>query len=342
MASPTSFRDAYLRFVEAVALRYPWIEEYTLFNEPFSTLFLAGHEAIWPPYRSGVEGFAELLVNVLPAVAEASRAYRDLLPTGRHFFVDTCEHHHGTDPAGREYAALANDRRFVVLDAFLGRLDDSNRFVPELLDAGGAPLLDMEPGHIDVLGLDYYAHCQWDFHGYGEGGTVPTASPIPLSEQIGQYWERYQIPCALTETNIRGYASDRATWFKYTLEQCELAAARRIPIEGHCWFPFIDSADWDSLLFRCEGNIDPVGVLWLDERLDRRTSSMSEAYALAASGAPASALPAYELREPVATWLAGYRHHMSHWDWQPPPYLESCSNDTPVDSRIELRIVDDR
>lgn len=336
------FRDAYLRFVEAVAIRYPWIEEYTAFNEPFSTLFLAGHEAIWPPYRSGVDGFVGLLVNVLPAITEATRLYRDLLPGARHVFVDTCEHHYGTDPAGQEYAAMANDRRFVVLDAFLGRLDPSSRFLPEVLRAGGEPLLEMEPGHVDVLGLDYYAHCQWDFHAYGTGGTVPASAPIPLSEQIAEYWERYGLPCALTETNIRGYASDRSTWLKYTLEQCELAAAAGIPVDGHCWFPFIDSADWDSLLFRCEGNIDPVGVLWLDDRLDRRSSSMSRSYAMAARGAPAGSLPAYELREPVATWLAGYLPHMSHWDWQPPPAGEVCSNDTPADSRIELRIVHDR
>jgi hypothetical protein len=33
------FRTAHLGYVEAFARRYPWIESYTLFNEPFSTLF---------------------------------------------------------------------------------------------------------------------------------------------------------------------------------------------------------------------------------------------------------------------------------------------------------------
>lgn len=40
------FPDAYLRYAEAVASRYPWLSAYTLFNEPFATLFLAGHEAL--------------------------------------------------------------------------------------------------------------------------------------------------------------------------------------------------------------------------------------------------------------------------------------------------------
>ena len=334
------FRDRYLRYAEAFARRYPWIEEYTLFNEPFSTLFLCGHEAIWPPYRRGVDGFVGLIRNVMPAVAEASWMYRDLLPAARHVWVDTCERHTGANPAGEAYAAYANDRRFFVIDQFLGRgLDLDSRFLPDVLAAGGEDLLGMEPGHVDVLGLDYYAHCQWDFHG-SDGGVVPTPAPLPLSAQILEYWERYQRPVMLTETNIRGYASDRASWLKYTLEQCELAADAGVPVEGLCWFPFIDSADWDSLLFRCEGNIDPVGVFWLDEALERRPSVMSEAYARAAGGAPAAALPAYRFAEPVATWLRGYLPQMSHWDWQPRPDGEVCSNTTPEDARMELRIVD--
>jgi hypothetical protein len=198
----------------------------------------------------------------------------------------------------------------------------------------------MPPGHVDVLGLDYYAHCQWDFASDRQGGSVPAAAPIPLAAQIVEYWERFRLPCMLSETNIRGFASDRASWFKYTLEQCELARDAGVPVEGHCWFPFIDSADWNSLLFRCEGNIDPVGVHWLDSDLERRPSSMSRSYAAAATGACAAELPAYRFREPVATWLRGYLTHMPHWDWQEPPADEACSNTTPPDSRFELRIID--
>ena len=334
------FGGAYLRYAEAFARRYPWVEEYTLFNEPFSTLFLSGHEAIWPPYHRGVEGFVGLLRNVLPAVAEASRMYRDLLPGGRHIWVDTCERHTGALPAGEAYAAMANDRRFFVIDAFLGRaIDFDSRFLPLVLRAGGDDLLDLEPGHVDVLGLDYYAHCQWHFHGSG-GGIVPTPDPMPLSTQIVEYWERYERPVMLTETNIRGFASDRASWLKYTLEQCEVARDAGVPVEGYCWFPFVDSADWDSLLYRCEGNIDPVGVFWLDERRERRRSSMSEAYEQAARGISAADLPAYRFAQPVATWLQGYLPHMAHWRWQPRPEGETCSDATPEDARLELRIVD--
>ena len=333
------FGPAYLRYAEAFARRYPWVEEYTLFNEPFSTLFLCGHEGIWPPYHFGLRGFVDLLLNVMPAVAEAAHLYRELLPRARHVWVDTCEFHTGSDESGQRYADMANDRRFLVIDAFLGRgYDVDSQLGRDLAEVGGERLLSLPTGHIDVLGLDYYAHCQWDFS--AAGGTAPTPTPLPLGDQIQQYWERYGLPCMLTETNVRGRTSDRATWLKYVLEQCETAAARGVDMDGVCWFPVVDSTDWNSLLFRCEGHVDPVGVYWLDDLLDRHSSVMSTSYALAAGGAMSRDLPAYLLGEPVATWLHGYLPQMNHWDWQPTPETDLGARLPRTDTRMELRVVD--
>ncbi|MBW3613734.1 MAG: family 1 glycosylhydrolase [Actinobacteria bacterium] len=334
------FGPAYLRFAEAVARRYPWIEEYTLFNEPFSTLFLCGHEGIWPPYHRGLEGLVAIFENVLPWIGEASRLYRELLPAARHVYVDSCESHTSAGAAGDDLTAMANDRRFFVADALLGRhLDEDRPFVADVLQAGGESLLGMEPVHIDVLGLDYYAHCQWEFHA-ADAGTVPSPDPRPFRDLIVEYWQRYGLPCMVGETNIRGFASDRASWLKHTLEQTEQAREAGVPIDGFCWFPTIDSADWDSLLFHCDGNIDPVGVFWLDAQLHRRPSSMSRSFALAASGVPARQLPAYRFQPPVSEWMKGFLPYMQHWEWQDPPADEAATCDAGEDLKIELRIRD--
>lgn len=317
------FPAAYLRYVTAFAHRYPWIEGYTLCNEPFTTFFLCGHEAIWPPYLAGLDGFLRLATNVFPAVAEASRAYRELLPRARHLYADTCERHSSTGPAARGYTALANDRRFFLLDLFLGRSLAADRpFVAQVLGAGAGELLAMEPGHVDVLGLDYYAHSQWQFSGDRGQGTTSSPAPGALADLVEEYWRRYRLPCVLGETNIRGTAPDRASWLKYTLEQCEVARDRGVALEGYCWFPFVDSSDWDSLLRRCDGHIDPVGVFWLDADLARRPSSMSASYQRAARGTPSADLPAYRFQPPVDRWLAGWLPQMAHWDWRDPPAEE--------------------
>ena len=89
---------------------------------------------------------------------------------------------------------------------------------------------------------------------------------------------------------------------------------RGVDVRGYCWFPFVDSADWASLLVGCEGDIDPVGVFWLDERLDRRRSAMSASFSAAARGAPAADLPAFRLRPPCLEQLLRVGcPHMAHW-----------------------------
>jgi hypothetical protein len=115
-----------------------------------------------------------------------------------------------------------------------------------------------------------------------------------------------------------------------------------VPVEGMCWFPFIDSTDWDSLLFRCKSHIDPVGVYWLDRELTRRPSAMSDSYTLAARGSPAADLPAYPLAEPVATWLKGYLPQTAHWTWSPEPEPDRANGLPHQEIRMELRIVDEK
>ena len=333
------FPGAYLRYLEAFARRYPWIPEFTLFNEPFTTFFMCGQEGIWAPHFKGLKGFLTLARNVMPAIAEGSRMYCDLLPGARHVYVDTCEQASAATPAAEPFAALANDRRFFLLDLLLGRPIDPDRpFVAEVLAVGGEPVLDLEPGTVHVLGLDYYAHTQWQYLDGTGRGIMSSPTPAPLAELIAEYWERYRLPCLLGETNIRGFASDRASWLKYTLEQCERARAAGIPLEGYCWFPFVDSADWDSLLVRAAGTIDPVGVYWLDERLERRPSSMSAAFTRAAQGAPAAELPAYRFQAPVDGWLRGWMPQMAHWEWQDPPAGEIVANSPRYEDQIELKV----
>ncbi len=308
------FGASYQRFVEAFALRYPNVAAYTLFNEPFSTLFLSGGVGAWPPYYSDVKGMISLWRNVLPAWAAASRMCRDLLPRARHFHVDTVERHSGPG----SFTEIANDRRFAVLDLMLGiDLDRQRPFLAHMIKAGGADLLEMQAGRVDVVGLDYYAHNQWYWDAENRG-RAPSPEPSPLADLIVEYWQRYDRPCFLGETNVRGTSSDRASWFKYTLEQCERARDAGVPFEGHCWFPFIDSCDWDSLLRRADGNIDPVGIYTIDSERNRAGSQISETFALAASGATSSALTAYHFQWPVQHWLKGWHKHMEHWKWHRP------------------------
>ncbi len=349
------FGPSFLAFAEQVAHRYPWISAYTLFNEPFATLFLSGHEAVWPPHLHGLDGFVRLMRNVLPPVAAASRRYRELLPDAEHVWTDSCEGHAGLDAEGERFAASCDDRRFFAIDAFLGRATDRDRpFLRAVADAGGEDLLELEPGHVDVLALDYYAHHEWCYrrrtgivpgeiarrarHPHGPGhphehaveGIVPSRRPRGLAALAGEYHAHVGLPMILGETNLRGATSDRATFLKHTLEQVEQARDAGVPISGYCWFGFLDSLDWCSLLDRCDRDIDPVGVIALDEDLERHRSSMSRAWTAVAAGATSAELPAYRLTPRVAARLRHLLGLMAHYDWIDPPAEEVAMFDRGV------------
>lgn len=326
--SDPGFADELRAFVRAFGERYPWIPAYTLFNEPFATLFLAGHRSLWPPFDSGMAGLARLASTVLPAVSEAWRMLDQLLPTAEHVWIDTCESHEGTPGSPARHAELANDRRHLLLDLALGHdLDSQRPALASLIDSGGAALLDLPPVRVDVLGLDYYPHSEW---WYTEGGgTAPSPAPRGFAAVAGDYHRRYGLPMLLAETNVRGFPSDRATWLKYMVEQYELAVASGIPLSGFTWFPMLDSSDWDSLLALPVRHRDPVGVYELTPGGAPRATEFTAAWALAASGAPAEALPAYRLQAPNDQKLRGF-FSRADWRWQDPPHPEPPISAHPV------------
>jgi hypothetical protein len=314
------FADEYVRFADAVAERYPWLTSYTLFNEPFATLFLAGHESLWPPYDSGMAGFARLALSVLPAISRAAAIFEERLPDAQHIWIDTCESHSGTLGAPAEYAAFANDRRHLLLDLALGRhLDGDRPALSAFLQAGGEPLLDLPPIRVDVLGLDYYPHSEW---WYDESGSrSPSPAPRGFAAIAADYHARYALPVVLSETNIRGLPSDRATWLRYILDQYEQAVEAGVPLQGFSWFPMIDSMDWDSLLALPIGHRDPVGVYDLAPSGRSIRTVFTEAWDAAAAGGSVESLPAYRLQEPCDEQLRGFFAGLD-WPWQDAPNPE--------------------
>ncbi len=321
------FPGAYVDYATAVAHRYPWLPAYTLVNEPFATLFLAGHEALWPPYDHGLPGFARLLGNVLPALSQAAAVWSAALPHARHVWVDTCEHHAGTTGGPAEHAAMANDRRHLVLDLVLGRFLDVRRpALRALLEAGGEALLDLDPVRVDTLGLDYYPHSEWWYD--ERQGYSPSPHPVGFAALAEHYGQRYGLPLALTETNLRGSPADRVTWLRYMLDQFEVAVSRGVDIDGFCWFPFVDSTDWDSLLARPAGRRDPVGIVSLGSGGERRATVLTQAWTAVAAGAVAADLPAYRLQPPCSAELRNLVSSLPDWPWQSPP--------TPLETRTEV------
>jgi beta-glucosidase/6-phospho-beta-glucosidase/beta-galactosidase len=314
------FADLYQAFVRELARRYPWVRKYTIFNEPFVTTLFCGSEGIWYPHARSQRRFVRMMVHVGHAICKISEMLQERVPGVQLIHVDTCEQHRAMDDCSRELVVFLNRRRFLLHDLITGRIDEEHSLYGYLRHNGFLKR-DMRwfwshPTRIDVLGLDYYSHSEQQrarnrvrYYGAPARGFAAVA---------GDYVERYGLPVMLSETNLKGTVADRLSWLKHMVEECGKLAAAGTDFRGFCWFPFVDSTDWCSLVRRAERQVDPVGIYWLDhDRWTRYGSELSECFGRLARGEMSvQELPAYRFSPPWDKLLAVYHPLMEHWDWR--------------------------
>jgi beta-glucosidase/6-phospho-beta-glucosidase/beta-galactosidase len=316
------FPDLYLSFVREFAQRYPWVRKYTVFNEPFVTTLFCGNEGIWYPRARSPRKFVRMAVHVGLAICRIHEMLERSVPGVEFIHVDTCEHHTALDSRSRKRVEFLNHRRFLFHDLILGRIDGQHPLYGYLSQNGFTrnemKWFQNHPTHIDVLGLDYYPHSEQQRS--VRGIRFHSSRPRGFAGVAEDYIERYGLPVMLSETNLKGFVSDRLSWLKHMVEECDKLVARGVDFRGFCWFPFVDSTDWCSLVCKAEQKVDPVGIYWLDEdRWTRNASELSECYGKLARGEmKARDLPAYRFQKPWDVNLKGYHSFMSHWDWREP------------------------
>lgn len=321
----SNFADSYLNFLRRLAERYPWIRYYTIINEPFVTALFCGREGVWYPHFRSTESFVEMILNMGEVICRARQCLTEMLDEVHFVHVDTCEKHRPVNLASTENASFRNELRFLVADLILGKINNSHPLYFYLRENGASQRrlewFAANPAQIDILGLDYYAHSEleWNLN----ERVYPNRNPEGFANIALEYVDRYELPVMLSETNIRGFVSDRISWLKFMVEQCETLerrlARRNVLFHGFCWYPFIDSTDWCSLLRRASGKIDPQGIYHLCRKFERNDSELSEVFASLACGAIRSEdIPAYRFQSPLDAELAGFLPLMNHWQWREP------------------------
>lgn len=324
-ANPEFF-DSYVRFVAALAERYPWIRHYTVINEPFVTTWFCGMKGVWYPFQSGDRDFVPMILNVCEAISRASQMLVETIPNVELIHVDASEQHRALDKKSEAFAEFMSEMRFLVPDMVLGNITEDHSLHGYLLKNGADEKrlrwFTENPARIDVMGLDYYSHSELEWN--GKGRVYPNLYPEGFVSVAMDYVNRFNLPVMLTETNIRGYVSDRISWLKFMVEQSEtlekLLEARGIPFKGFCWYPFIDSTDWCSLVTQANCNIDPQGIFWLDCATKRRNpSELSEIFeALARGQITSEDIPAYRFQGELKSSLRNFLPMMDHWQWREP------------------------
>ena len=320
---PEYLLDFALEFQKA----FPWVERYTIINEPAVTA-LFHSDGLWANQK-----WSDVFLNMACAISVTSRALKERNPRIKFFQPEPIDHDAFREDADAELVAhvkfLRDYGRFGMDNLLGGKIDESHAFFERLVARGADPKrvlwFQKNPSEPYQKDLDFYAHCFKTWFRDSQGRMTHKANPNPpsLASVIADY--RAQMPemkMGIGETNVRGPVRDRITFFKWVLEQCVQAGISRVS-----WWGLTDADMWgDGNLTRWwrTGNPDPVGIYNLTNhpvkgRLwNREANEFSEVLKAYAHGQLSiQDIPAYQFSGELKNVLNGYTgHHTKHWQRQ--------------------------
>jgi hypothetical protein len=223
---------AYCRAAARFVARYGDGPRYfTPVNEPSFFAWAGGEVGRFAPHARG-RGF-ELKLALAHAAIEGISAIREELPDARIVNVDPiCRvvAPNAADARALEHVRLFNEEWvFEFWDIVSGRK------MPEL---GGSP------GHLDIVGINYYWTNQWELG--CEGVPLGDQDPrrVPLAQLVLAAWRRYGHDIVITETSALGDA--RAPWIGELSAMSGQLIAQGVPLHGICLYPILGMPEWHA------------------------------------------------------------------------------------------------
>lgn len=187
----------------------------------------------------------ELKHQLVRANICAIEAVRDVIPAARIVQCDPLIHVISNSRRSDDHA-IAEGYRLAQFEAW------------DMLAGRQWPGLGGQEGYLDILGANFYPHNQWIF----EGGVIQRGEREyrPLAGMLKELHQRYQRPILLSETGSED--EQRVPWFNYVTGQVQQSVDRGVPVQGLCWYPFLDYTGWDDGRY-CStglfGNVDGEG-----------------------------------------------------------------------------------
>lgn len=321
------FTEHLLDFALEFQKAFPWIERYTVINEPAVTaLFHSTEVGLWARHE-----WSDVFLNMATAISVVTRALKKRNPNVKFFQPEPIDHDAIADSSDAEIVAhveyLRNYGRFGMDNLLLGKVGDGHPFFERLIAKGAnanrISWFQKNPAEPYQKDLDFYAHCFKVWYRDDKGRMTHRNNPNPpsLVSVIDDY--RKHLPAGMKlgigETNVRGTVRDRITFFKWVLEQCREANIERIS-----WWGLTDSAMWgvgNLTRWWREDIPDPVGIFSLFDsgtngRLwTRQANEFSEIVKAYAQGQISiEDIPAYKFEGELKTVLDGFsENYMRHW-----------------------------
>lgn len=325
------FAQAFAGFARAAAERYPWVTDWTPINEPLTTArfsVLYGH---WYPHARDERAFWSALLNQIEGVGLAMREIRAVNQGARLI---------QTEDLGRTYATRAmahqadfdNARRWMTWDLLCGRVTAEHPLWSRLEGFGFADRLRRladAPCPPDVIGINHYLTSdrfldhriaayppvRWggnEFMSFADVEAIRVTAPAPagLEGALGEAWDRYGRPLAVTEVHNGCTREEQVRWLREAWEVAERLRGRGADVRAVTAWALLGSHDWNGLLTR-EGGHYEAGAFDVSGPAPRATALAAEVRRLATrrgSPHPATEGPGWWRRDirlefkPVFRW----------------------------------------
>ena len=138
------------------------------------------------------------------------------------------------------------ERRDRPQDAFNAEAYRLSQFEAwDMLAGRVEPELGGHPDFLDVIGLNYYIHNQWEYPG-GHGSMISPSDPRyrHVRWMLAELHERYGRPLFLAETGIED--ETRPAWLRYITNEAAAAITLGVSLEGLCLYPILNHPGWDD------------------------------------------------------------------------------------------------
>jgi len=243
------FCDRFVKLCEAFAVFYKHHSAQQLFVVPINEIsFLSWHSGdVRGTVPFAVNSGWDMKYHLCKAAILGIKALRTADPNCRIVLVEPLIRIHQGLHEDVNEVAIHNAHQFQAMDIIAGRM------CPEL--GGGEEFLDL-------LGFNYYWNCQWDFASEPLPWPEIDKKRMPLSELLSIAYHRYQKPIFLSETGHFGIG--RVEWLNEISDECVLAKAKGVDLQGICIYPVTDRPDWDNL-----SSYSNCGIWDLDDNRNR-------------------------------------------------------------------------
>lgn len=349
------FAERLATFAGAVAQRYPWVEDFTPVNEPLTTARFSALYGHWYPHHRDDRNFARALLNQNRAVVLAMRAIRAITAGARLVQTDDLGRTYST-PGLAYQADFENERRWLTYDLLTGTLTRERPMWSWLrwvgVDEGELSWFLDNPCPPDILGFNTYLSSErylddrienYPADLAGSNGNdryvdVLAARVLPESllgtrGLLGEAWERYRRPVAITEVHNGGNREEQLRWLDEVWRGAVAAREEGVDVRAVTVWALLGLYDWPNLVTRQDDIYEP-GVFDIRGPMPRPTAIARMVSSLASEG---------EHRHPVLDVPGWWRRPDRLWyesdAIDEPPAFTAMEDDQPLSAARPILIV---